>query len=39
MSPSPGKLAESGTLLAIGRARQLLGFQPRCSWRDHLTAR
>lgn len=30
---------EFGTLLAIDRARQLLGYQPRHSWRDHLTAR
>jgi nucleoside-diphosphate-sugar epimerase len=37
--PVTGELAEFGTLLAIGRARQLLGFQPRHSWRDHLTAR
>jgi nucleoside-diphosphate-sugar epimerase len=37
--PVTGELAEFGTLLAIGRARQLLGFQPRYSWRDHLTAR
>jgi nucleoside-diphosphate-sugar epimerase len=36
--PVTGELAEFGTLLAIGRARQLLGFQPRYSWRDHLTA-
>ena len=32
----PGEFA---TLLAIDRARQLLGYQPRHSWRDHLTAR
>jgi nucleoside-diphosphate-sugar epimerase len=37
--PVTGELAEFGTLLAIGRASQLLGFQPRYSWRDHLTAR
>jgi hypothetical protein len=30
---------EFTTLLAIDRARQLLGYQPRHSWRDHLTAR
>jgi nucleoside-diphosphate-sugar epimerase len=31
----PGEFA---TLLAIDRARQLLGYQPRHSWRDHVTA-
>jgi nucleoside-diphosphate-sugar epimerase len=36
--PVTGEPAEFGTLLAIDRARQLLGFQPRHSWRDHLTA-
>jgi nucleoside-diphosphate-sugar epimerase len=30
---------EFTTLLAIDRARQLLGYRPRHSWRDHLTAR
>jgi nucleoside-diphosphate-sugar epimerase len=28
----------NGTLLAIDRARQALGFTPRHSWRDHLPA-
>ncbi len=35
--PVTGELAQFGTLLAIDRARELLGFQPRHSWRDHLT--
>ncbi len=30
-------VAESGTLLAIDRARQVLGFEPRHSWRDHVS--
>jgi nucleoside-diphosphate-sugar epimerase len=32
------ELGESETLLAIDRARQALGFEPRHSWRDHLPA-
>ncbi|MEP7022884.1 MAG: NAD(P)-dependent oxidoreductase [Actinomycetota bacterium] len=28
----------TGTLLAIDRARQVLGFEPKHSWRDHVTA-
>jgi nucleoside-diphosphate-sugar epimerase len=32
------EVGESGTLLAIDRARQVLGFEPRHSWRDHLSA-
>jgi hypothetical protein len=31
-----GALAEFGTLLAIERARALLGYEPRHSWRDHV---
>ena len=27
-----------GTLLAIDRARAVLGFEPAHSWRDHITA-
>ena len=27
-----------GTLLAIDRAREVLGFEPRHSWRDHVSA-
>jgi nucleoside-diphosphate-sugar epimerase len=29
-------VGEFGTLLAIDRARQVLGYDPRHSWRDHL---
>jgi nucleoside-diphosphate-sugar epimerase len=29
-------VGEFGTLLAIDRARQVLGFEPRHSWRDHV---
>jgi nucleoside-diphosphate-sugar epimerase len=31
-------VGEFGTLLAIDRARQVLGFEPRHSWRDHVPA-
>ena len=30
------EVGEFGTLLAIDRARQVLGFEPRHSWRDHM---
>src|ERR1700751_4099458 len=30
-------VGESGTLLAIARAREVLGFHPEQSWRDHVT--
>ena len=30
------EIGEFGTLLAIDRARQVLGFEPRHSWRDHV---
>lgn len=30
------EVAEFGTLLAIDRARKVLGYEPRYSWRDHL---
>jgi len=33
------EVSEFGTLLAIDRARQVLGFEPRHTWRNHLTAR
>jgi nucleoside-diphosphate-sugar epimerase len=33
-----GDVGEFGTLLAIDRARQVLGFEPRHSWRDHVPA-
>ena len=32
------EVSKFGTLLAIDRARQLLGFEPRHTWRDHLPA-
>lgn len=31
-----GDVGEFGTLLAIDRARQVLGFEPRHSWREHV---
>jgi hypothetical protein len=31
-------VGEFGTLLAIDRARQVLGFEPGHSWRDHVSA-
>jgi nucleoside-diphosphate-sugar epimerase len=36
--PLTGEVSEFGTLLAIDRARQVLGFEPGHSWRDHLPA-
>jgi nucleoside-diphosphate-sugar epimerase len=36
--PLAREVGEFGTLLAIGRARQLIGYEPRYSWRDHLQA-
>jgi nucleoside-diphosphate-sugar epimerase len=36
--PLTAEIPEYGTLLAIDRARQLLGYQPRHSWRDHTPA-
>ena len=30
-------VGESGTLLAIDHAREVLGFEPEHSWRDHVT--
>jgi nucleoside-diphosphate-sugar epimerase len=32
------EIGEYGTLLAIDRARKVLGFEPGHSWRDHVTA-
>jgi hypothetical protein len=32
------EVSEFGTLLAIDRARKVLGYEPRHSWRDHLDA-
>jgi len=31
-----GEVGEFGTLLAIDRARKVLGYEPRHSWRDHV---
>ena len=31
-------VGEFGTLLAIDRAREVLGFHPAHSWRDHVPA-
>ncbi len=31
-----GDLGEHETLLAIGKARRMLGYEPRHSWRDHV---
>ena len=33
--PTPGDL---DTLLSIEKARKLLGYEPRWSWRDHIAA-
>ena len=35
--PVTGEVSEFGTLLAIDRARDVLGYQPRHSWRDHVS--
>jgi nucleoside-diphosphate-sugar epimerase len=35
--PVTGDVSELGTLLAIDRARRVLGFEPRHSWRDHVS--
>ncbi len=32
------EVSEFGTLLAIDRAREALGFEPKHSWRDHVSA-
>ena len=32
------EVGEFGTLLAIDRAREVLGFEPQHSWRDHVAA-
>ncbi|HET8896855.1 MAG TPA: NAD(P)-dependent oxidoreductase, partial [Protaetiibacter sp.] len=32
------ELGDHETLLSIEKARRLLGFEPRHSWRDHLPA-
>ena len=36
--PLTREVGEFGTLLAIDRARQVLGYEPRHSWRDHVPA-
>jgi nucleoside-diphosphate-sugar epimerase len=35
--PLTGAVAEFGTLLSIDRARAVLGYEPRHSWRDHVS--
>jgi nucleoside-diphosphate-sugar epimerase len=35
--PLTRDVGEFGTLLAIDRARKVLGYEPRCSWRDRVT--
>jgi nucleoside-diphosphate-sugar epimerase len=37
--PLTSPVAEFGTLLSIERARKVLGYEPRHSWREHLSAR
>jgi nucleoside-diphosphate-sugar epimerase len=37
--PLTGEVGEFGTLLAIGRARKVLGFEPRHTWRNHIPAK
>jgi len=36
--PLTREISEFGTLLAIDRAREILGFDPAHSWRDHVPA-
>jgi nucleoside-diphosphate-sugar epimerase len=36
--PLTREIEEFGSLLAIDRARQTIGYEPRHSWRDHLPA-
>jgi hypothetical protein len=36
--PLTGDVGQFGTLLAIDRARKVLGFEPRHTWRDHAPA-
>jgi nucleoside-diphosphate-sugar epimerase len=35
--PLTGPVAQFGTLLSIDRARKVLGYQPRHTWRDHVS--
>jgi len=37
--PLTSPVAEFGTLLSIDRARMVLSYEPRHSWRDHVSAR
>ncbi len=37
--PLTGEIGEFDTLLAIDRAKQLIGYEPRHSWRDELPGR
>lgn len=34
--PVTGEIGERDTLLSIGKARRVLGYAPRYSWRDHV---
>ena len=34
--PLAGQVSGTVTLLSIARARQVLGFEPAHSWRDHV---
>lgn len=36
-APRTREISEFGTLLAIDRARDVLGFRPAYSWRDHVS--
>ena len=36
--PLTREIGEFGTLLAIDRAKRVLGYEPRHSWRDHVSA-
>ncbi len=36
--PVTGDVSEFGTLLAISRARELVGYQPRHSWRNRIAS-
>ena len=34
--PVTGEIGEHDTLLSIAKARRVLGYEPRHSWRDHV---
>jgi nucleoside-diphosphate-sugar epimerase len=38
-TPVTGELSEHGTLLAVDRAKQLIGYEPAHSWRDEINDR